>query len=506
MTMIKTRFTRRLVILTISLVSLFAIQQKTFCQTLTVTPARAYDYVDGIGVNTHLRFAGVYATGFDSIILPKLKKSGIKYIRDAMPYDGFLSASQIPLIKNRFIKLFDSCGIKVSYLLDNKKVVDSALLKDSAAYLSVFQSTPHLTATIQYLEGFNEPDLSIYGWDTANWHTLTYAIQKGLWNKAHSMPELSGINVVSASLVAYYNAARMSRIATLTPYFSNYYDYANYHPYDAGGQNSNFFPGYTYDWNKRSTGMDTMRHDKPWMITEIGYENALNWNLPSSPGYQAGSYHYISELAAGKYYSVLFMEMFKRGAKKVYGYEFIDLNTSDQSNDANNFGIIHTDGTEKPAFTAIKNTISILNDSGTAFTPTSLTYTLSGDVSGINNALYQKINGHYYLALWQGITKGVCYDFPNFTDIPADSQSVKIVLPFVSSQVNVYQPLVSGAPVYTYTNKDTIQVQVPDHLLLIEIAPAGAGPQAVAGKVDIQQAPYWRRVRLRLKKGIIIMR
>jgi polygalacturonase len=446
----------------------------TFDQTLTVTPARAYDYVDGIGVNTHLRFAGVYATAFDSIIFPKLKQSGIKHIRDALPYDGFLSASQIPLIKNRFIKLFDSCGIKVSYLLDNKKVVDSLLLRDSAAYLSVFQTTPHLNATIQYLEGFNEPDLSIYGWDTANWHTLTYAIQKGLWNKAHSMPELSGINVVSASLVTYYNAARMGRIAALTPYFSNYSDYANYHPYDAGGQNTNFFPGYTYDWNKRNTGMDTIRHNKPWMITEIGYENALNWNLPSSPGYQPASYHYISELAAGKYYSVLFMEMFKRGAKKVYGYEFIDLNTSDQSNDANNFGIIHTDGTEKPAFRAIRNTLSILHDDSTSFALSPLTYTLSGDMSGINNALYQKINGHYYLALWQGITKGVCYDFPNFTDIPADSQSVQIVLPFVSSRVNVYQPLVSGAPIYTYTNKDTITVQVPDHLLLIEIAPAGA--------------------------------
>ena len=465
-----------------SLLLLFAVHQATFCQALNVTPSRAYDYTDGVGFNTHLRFSGVYTNSFDAIIYPKLKKLGIRHIRDAVPYDGFLGAGQSPLVGNRFIKLFDSCGIRVSYLLDSRKVVDSPRLKDSAAYLSVFQTTPHLSATIQSLEGFNEPDLSIYGWYPSNWDTLTYAIQKGLWNKAHSISGLSGIEVVSPSLVTYYNAARIGKIAAMTPFLSTYFDYANYHPYDAGGQNNTFFPGFTYDWNKQNTGMDTMRHGRPWMITETGYENARYWNRPDSSGYIASTYHYISELAAGKYYSVLFMEMFSRGAKKVYGYEFIDENTSDQYHDENNFGIIHTDGTEKPAYTAIKNTLSILNDDSASFTPSALTYTLSGDISGIRNSLYQKTNGSYYLALWQGITTGVCYDFPSFTDLPADSQSVKIVLPFVSPMVKVYQPLVSGSPIYTYTNKDTIQVQVPDHLLLIEVTPGSSGsPSAMAG-------------------------
>jgi hypothetical protein len=173
------------------------------------------------------------------------------------------------------------------------------------------------------------------------------------------------------------------------------------------------------------------------------------------------------------------MEQFKRGAKRVYGYEFADGNTLDQTHNESNFGLIHTDGTPKPAFTAIKNTIGILKDTGTSFTPSPLTYTLSGDVSGISNALYQRSDGHYYLALWQGISKGICYDFPNFTDLPADSQTVKIVLPFVSPAVNVYQPLVSGSAIYAYTNVDTITVRVPDHLLLIEVAPAGGAGAGV---------------------------
>jgi hypothetical protein len=442
-------------------------------QTFTVTPARAYDYVNGIGVNTHLRFTNVYYNSFDAIIFPKLKKLGIKNIRDGVPYQGFLTAATVSIIQNRFIKLYDSCGIKVSYGLDSRKVVDSVLLRDSAAYLSAFQNSVRLRQTIQYLEGFNEPDLTIYSWYPATWDTLTYKIQKGLWTKAKSMPELSGISVASTSLVTYYNASRIGQIAAMMPYLSTYYDYANYHVYDSGNTNNKLFPGYTYDWNKRSTIMDDMRHSKPWIVTETGYENAINWNRPTDPGYIASTYHYISELAAGKYYSVLFMEMFKRGATKVYTYEFADQNTTDQAHSENNFGLIHTDGTEKPAYTAIKNTICILNDNNAAFTPTALTYTLSGDTTGMRNSLYQKSNGHYYLALWQGITQGVCYDFLNFTDIPSHNQSITITLPFVAAKLNVYQPLTSGSAISTLNNQNTITVNVPDNLILVEIVPAG---------------------------------
>src|SRR5882757_799564 len=94
-------------------------------QTFTVIPAKAYDYVNGIGVNTHLRFTNVYYTAFDAIIFPKLKKLGIKNIRDGIPYKDFMVPSDTLIIKNRFIKLFDSCGIKVNYLMGTRNVVDN---------------------------------------------------------------------------------------------------------------------------------------------------------------------------------------------------------------------------------------------------------------------------------------------------------------------------------------------------------------------------------------------
>ena len=441
-------------------------------QVLTVIPERAGDYVNGIGINTHLKWnTSVYYKEFETIIYPKLKALGIKNIRDGVPYREFINAADTALIKNRFIKLYDNLGIKVCYTLDSKKVVDSLALRDSAEYLSVFKTSPKLVKTIQYLEGFNEPDLGIYKWYPKNWDTLTYKIQKSLYTRAHTMPELKGIPVLNTSIVTYWSVpSKPNMVAAITPHISNFCDLITLHTYDSGGANWKMFPGTYYDLTEKF--LRPIRQDKPWVITEIGYQNAVDFNKPTQPGYNPSTYHYLSEISAGKYYSVMFMEMFKRGAKKVYAYEFIDQNTSDQKDCEKNFGILHTDGTEKPAFTAIKNTIKLLKDSDTQFTPTAFSYTLSGDTANIRASVFQKADGRYYLALWQGVKAGVNYDYTAFKDLPADSQKVNIVFTAKKSKVSIYQPLKSESSQYTYQDSDHITVNVPDHLLLIEITEA----------------------------------
>ncbi|HTE28013.1 T9SS type A sorting domain-containing protein [Flavitalea sp.] len=270
-------------------------------------------------------------------------------------------------------------------------------------------------------------------------------------------------------MVSYWSLpSRPNKVAAFVPHISTYFDRANFHTYDAGNTNSKMFPSSYYDLTKNF--METIRHGEPFVITETGYENALNWNVPGSAGYNPSTYHYLSELASAKYYSVLFIEMIKRGAHKVYGYEFIDQSTSDQANSEKNFGLLHTDGSEKPAFTVVKNMIAIMKDNNVVFTQTPLTYKLSGDTTGLKNSLFQRSTGNYVLGIWQGINRGVCYDFPNFQDLPADSQNIKLILPFKAAVINVYQPLYSAEPIYTFLNKDTINLNVPDHLLFVEFS------------------------------------
>lgn len=436
---------------------------------ITETPRRASDFVNSIGVCLHLTYAP-YHDHFYDIVFPKLKLLGIKHIREGVPYRWLLPAADTALVKNRLIELHDSLGIKVNYVIASKRIVDTISLRDSANYLSVFRTTPRLIPTIESLEGFNEPDLTIYSWYPANYDTLTYKIQKGLYNKAHSMPELAGIPVISTSITSYWSVpSRPNKIAAISPSISTYFDYANFHPYDAGNADWKMFPGTFYDLTKHF--YPPIQNGKPYAVTEIGYENAHDWNLPSSSTYNPSTYHYLSELSSGKYYSVMYMEQLKRGAKWVYAYEFIDQNTADQTYSENNFGLIHTDGTVKPAFTAIKNTIDLLKDAGTTFTPTPITYTLSGDTTNIRTYTFQKSDGRYYLAIWQGQPAGVNYKIATFQDIAPDVQNVTVTFTNTFSTVKTYKPLESVNAFTTATNLSTVALAVPDQLLLVELKP-----------------------------------
>ncbi|MFB0497445.1 hypothetical protein ABID99_003682 [Mucilaginibacter sp. OAE612] len=436
---------------------------------ITQTPLAASDFVNSVGVNVHLRFP-IYKSRFDDVVYPSLKTLGIKNIRDAVPYHAFIPSADTDLIKNRFIKLYEELGIKVSYLLDSRKVVDSLNLRDDAAYLSIFKNSARLRQTIQHLEGFNEPDLTINSWYPNGWDTLTYKIQKALYTRAHAMPELAGIRIVNTSLVTYWSLpSKPNKVAAISPSISNYCDYINFHTYDSGSSNWKMFPGTYFDLTKGF--FPPIQNGKPFMITEIGYENARNYNLPTSAEYNANAYHYLSELSSGKYYSVLFMEQLKRGAVKTYAYELMDQNSNDPNNSENNFGLIHTDGSVKPAFTAIKNTIDLLKDVSGSITLAPLTYTVAGDTTNLRTLLFQKNTGSYYLALWQGQPAGVNYDFKNFQDLPDDVQNISITFPHSFSVVKTYQPLSSVNAITTSTHISTLALGVPDQLLIVELQP-----------------------------------
>lgn len=449
---------------------LTGVASRLLAQTITLIPQRAYAYINGVGVNSHLRYTHLpYYTQFETIIYPKLKSLGIKNLRDNFPHPGFLGSVNASLIQSRHLKLYDSCGIRFDYLLDSRRVIDTARFLNDAAYLELFETNPQLIKTIQHFEGFNEPDRTIAVWFPGSWTTLTHTIQKSLWTKTHSMPALNGVTIINASPVMYgYHPSLPDSLAAVTPHISNYCDYANFHPYDVNGGANNIYPGARYD--RDSTYYDTIRQNKPWIVTEMGFPNARGFNNPAACAFAINSFHYTSELSAGKYYSTAFMEFFRKGAERVYAYELIDQNTADQGDVEKNFGLLRTDGSEKPAFTAIKNTLSILKDTGLIFPTEPLTISLSGNTTGVHYNLYQKSNGKYILAMWLGGERGASYDYTTFTDIAVPSQAVQITLTSTADSIKVYQPLYSGLPVNSYLAQDIINVNVPDHLLLVELS------------------------------------
>lgn len=101
----------------------------------------------------------------------------------------------------------------------------------------------------------------------------------------------------------------------------------------------------------------------------------------------------------GKYLPRLYLEQFNHGFVRSYPYEFIDQH-NDPYDLENNFGMLHSDGSPKPAYTALKNLITLMRDDGAAFKTGSLSYSLNGYVDKLHHALFQKRDGTFYLALW----------------------------------------------------------------------------------------------------------
>jgi hypothetical protein len=444
-------------------------QKRVAAVPVSQTPRKASEFANSIGVCISLTNTA-YRDHFYDIVMPRLKELSLKHVREGIPYRWLLPAADTAIVKNRLILLHDSLGITVNYVIGSRRIVDTISLRDSAKYLSVFRTTPRLVSTIESFEGFNEPDLTIYSWYPNNFDTLTYKIQKGLYNKVHAMPELANKPVLSPSITSYWSSpSRPNKIAAISPHISNYFDYASFHTYDSGSTNWKMFPGTYYDLTKHL--FPPVQQGKPFATTETGYQNARYWNVPGSAAYNVSGYHYLSERSSGKYYSVMFMEQLKRGAKWIYAYELIDRKTSDQNYAENNFGILHSDGSIKPAFTAIKNTIALLKDGSTSFTPTPLTYTITGDTTNIRTYLFQKSDGRYYLAIWQGQPNGVSYDWSTYTDLPDDVQNVTVTFGQTFATAKTYQPLGSINPLASYTNVGTLNLAVPDELLLVELKP-----------------------------------
>lgn len=167
------------------------------------------------------------------------------------------------------------------------------------------------------------------------------------------------------------------------------FDYANLHNYFAGRN-----PG-TPGWGSNGYGsipwslsnLKTLCAGKPVMTTETGYQTATNLKQG------------IPEEVAGKYVPRIFLEQWLRGIQRTYLYELIDLPPRRSEGDSS-FGLLRSDYSPKPGYSALKNLVRLLSDPGPAFVAQDLNFKLTGELSNVHRLLLQKRNGVFYLALW----------------------------------------------------------------------------------------------------------
>ena len=421
--------------------------------SIEAKPADAF--VDTMAVNTHWDYPDTIYNSRRVELMNLFGDLGLRHYRT-----GASDYTYAVDISNQLLQRFGAKAI-----IGNHKRVDPSPWdgngKLDIAYIDTFLNrvkTYYLT-TAEAIEGPNEYDIN-HGEDTA-WVTTLRTYTKTMWDKAQADPQLRSIPVAAPSMAHSHNAPS---VGDITPWIN----LGNFHPYPgAHFPEHRDLPNYNIFYTVKMTGSRTL-----W-ATETGYHNAIQ----QSPG----GHYPTSELAAGKYGPRLVAEYLSRGIARAFFYELVDRGT-DLEEQEDKFGLLRHDLSAKPIFTALAACNTLLVDRGAAFSPGSLDYTLTGDLTNVRQMLLQKRDGTWWLLLWQGVSS---WNRDTYTDIYNPVRPLTLTLGGGqrAASIRQYLPSTTGTQVVTNsTNVESLALEVPDHLLMIEIN-TGGQPDLTVGSV-----------------------
>jgi hypothetical protein len=411
------------------LIGLSTLMPTSRAQAYTEKARSADAFVDSIGVATHLRYTDTAYGRYDDVIKPRLQELGVRHIRDGGKDDTL------------FKRLNDlaKSGIKATLVMDPRDGITPSNM--------VNEVIKPVRSAIEAAEGPNEWDVqSQLNYQGQSFPNGVRKYQSEMYSAINSDPSTASIAVLMPSLAFPSNSSRLGRLSSL--------DSGNMHSY-AGGN----IPSQDLDSKWIPSTQIVSGSDKPITATECGWHNAVNDTKASQPG--------ISEKTAGKYVPRLYLEYFNRGVKRTFLYELINERQAD--NQENNFGLLRYDGSPKPAFTSVKNLIALLKDPGDSFEPKTLTYSLSGNLDNVHHTLLQKRDGTFYMILWQ---ESPGFDLNNKRDLALSNQLVTLKINAPMRQATAYYPISSTSSIWTRVKPTSLQVNVPDHPLVIALEPA----------------------------------
>ena len=395
--------------------------------------ASAFKFLDSIGVVTHLSYDNTPYYSAWSTVLSKLKQAGILHIRDG--YGSWTSAS--PFVSEH--RQLAAAGIHCTYMIP----------WEAHASIAALQSFAPLVTDMEALEGPNECDAGTNcGGGGAT----------GIQNAAAEMPNLAAAGqalhfpVLGPSFTTAEAYQAVGNLASLVDYTNLHVYYANRNPgtqgWGAGDASQNRYGSLAY-WVDQGASYAV---STPQMITETGYVNTS----ALGPGV-------LPESIAASYIPRTFLTSFNRGVKRSFAYELLDEVSSP------GYGLLNADMSEKPAFTAMRNLMTLLNDDAVPFTPAKLTYTLTGGTSTLTHTLLQKRNGGFYLILW---SEESSFDAWNNVVTPVSNQNIALAVQKGMSISHIYRFDSAGNTAVSNASGTSLKTPVNDHLTVVTITPA----------------------------------
>lgn len=421
----------------------------------------AQDFAASVGVNTHLGYSqSIYWQNWP-MVRDRLLELGVSHIRDGTFAAGYPEVIA-PTVAARYNQLAAN-GITGNLLVGHEQAMTPTTVAERLQWIR--DNVANFTTSI---EGTNEFDTQ--GGDAGRIGSLR-AMQCEIYQRVKSDPLLASKPVVGPSSGNFYSDdIWYNEIGDLSACL----DRGNLHPY-AGSEPPH--RRLSRDLSVAMSWARTTYADKPLWATESGYINTA-----SSTG--------VSETAAGTYIPRAMLENFRRGIERTQAYELIDLDTG-SGDDLDNYGLLRTDGSRKPAFTALRNLLGIVEDAAPApggrlgFGIVCTENCRQGDPDAyptqdgpIRHVLLKHSTGAYFLAVW---SESKVWDAASRTDTPKAPQSFRLHLHEAPAKVEVFDPSTGSAPLSTDTSGDPILSTIAaDDVRLIKITPAAAVAPAPA--------------------------
>ena len=418
-------------LITLGLNLLLLISAVRSVQAAPENARRSDDFVDSIGVNTHLYYdSSVYYQKYSSLIKPKLLELGVRHIRDGgvRNLNGYMDR----------LRELEKSGIRSTLICDMRDITPQAVV-------SLIKELG--TNVVENIQGPTEYNLSGDG----NWVNNLRNYQQQLYQSVKADSVTKNVQIYGPVLSGESGYAAIGDLSAYVDYgtMNNYYSGRNPGIWGWGSDNYG-----SLDWNVRMAKKASP--SKQIVTTETGYHSVVG----TGDGHKG-----VPEDVSAKYLPRLFLEHFNYGIPRTFVYEFIDV-YYDPNSLYNNFGLLRNDGSERPAFGAIKNLIGLLKDPGTNFTPSSLDYSLGGDTNNIHHTLLQKQDGRFYLILWQEVSS---FEVDKKQAINVYSQKVTLTLNTPVSKATIYVPNDSSKSIWQQTYPKQLDIDVSDRPAVVEL-------------------------------------
>lgn len=423
---------------------------------VSVAAKQADAFVDSIGVNIHL--SNLFVRSKYQAIKTKLGELGVRHLRDGAV------KSAMP----KHTDLYNTYGIRTTFIC-TRRLPNVAGFPEYKAPLDLTAVGADLKdikenalAACAAVEGPNEYDL-YHDERESDWAGKLGQYQEKLYRLTRADTAFDGKAVIGPSVTTHTAAGAVGNISAWLDYGNGHFYKANRQPETNGWGGYFSFPPYgggsygSLDYNISSTRQ--MCDVKIIQSTECGYQNSTGGD-------------WLSEAGEAKYLPRMYAEFWRRGIARSFKYQIIN-EWNDPAHPEANYGLLRNDLSEKPAFTTLKNMIALLKDPGDSFAPGALDYSLSGDLSNVRQILLQKRDNRFYLLLWQAAES---FDPNARVDRVVPNRAITLNVPATINQVRAFLPKHGQAAINTYNNQLTINLSVPDGMMIVELTPEATQP------------------------------